>query len=144
MDERRTCISSLKFLNYTVNKVNFTANNVQDKKDGWKLSFDIKNTTRINAEKNKMSITLAVGVFKGIEDAPFYIDAEIVGYFELEGEDNIIRYEANAIAIMYPYLRAIISTYTSAANVAPVILPAINVNAMLKRKREQDQKQLKD
>lgn len=134
MDERRSCISSLKFLNYTVNKVNFLANNQADKEEGWKLNFDIKNTTKTNKEKNRMSITLSVDVFKGVEDAPFYMDAEITGYFELEGEDNILRYEANAIAIMYPYLRAIISTYTSVANVAPIILPAINVNAMLKRK----------
>lgn len=81
-----------------------------------------------------MNIILNVDVFKGIEDAPFYMEVEIAGYFELEGEDDITKYEANAIAIMYPYLRAIVSTYTSAANVAPVILPAINVNAMLKRK----------
>lgn len=100
--------------------------------------FDIKNTTKISDEKNKMTITLNVNVFKGIEDAPFYIDVEITGYFELDGEDNILNYEANAIAIMYPYLRAIVSTYTTSANVSPIILPAINVNAMLKRKKEQE------
>ena len=40
---------------------------------------------------------------------------------------------------MYPYLRAIVSTYTASANVSPVILPAINVNAMLKNKKEQEE-----
>ena len=133
----RTSISSLKFLNYTVKKVNFIANSVQVKKEGWKLNFDITSTIKVNEEKNKMSIILNVDIFKGVEDAPFYMNAEIEGYFELEGEDDITRYEANAIAIMYPYLRAIVSTYTASANIAPVILPAINVNAMLKRK-EQD------
>ena len=56
----------------------------------------------------------------------------------MQGEDDITRYEANAIAIMYPYLRAIVSTYTASANIAPVILPAINVNAMLKRNKEEN------
>ena len=135
MDERKT-LSSLKFLNYIVNSVNYKTNDKPNKNGTWKLNFDITNTTKISTEKDKMTITLAVNVFKGIEDAPFYIDVEITGYFELEGEDDISKYEANAIAIMYPYLRAIVSNYTSSANVSPVILPAINVNAMLKRKEE--------
>lgn len=135
--EGRTSISSLKFLNYIVNNVNYKANDRVGEKSSWKLSFNIDNTTKINKEKNKMTITLSVSVFKEIEDAPFYIDVEITGYFELEGEGDISKYEANAIAIMYPYLRAIVSNYTSSANVSPVILPAINVNAMLKRKSEQ-------
>lgn len=136
MDER-TSISSLKFLNYIVNSVSYRTNDKPNENGSWKLNFDIKNTTKISKEKDKMTITLAVSVFKGVEDAPFYIDVEITGYFELEGEDDISKYEANAIAIMYPYLRAIVSNYTSSANVSPVILPAINVNAMLKRKNEQ-------
>lgn len=136
MDER-TSISSLKFLNYIVNSVSYRTNNKPNENGSWKLNFDIKNTTKISKEKDKMTITLAVSVFKGVEDAPFYIDVELTGYFELEGEDDISKYEANAIAIMYPYLRAIVSNYTSSANVSPVILPAINVNAMLKRKNEQ-------
>ena len=35
---------------------------------------------------------------------------------------------------MYPYLRALVSTYTANSNVLPLILPAINVNAMLEEK----------
>ena len=81
-----------------------------------------------------MEISLSTEIFKGIENAPFNMSVEIVGFFELEGDDDISHYEANAIAIMYPYLRAIISTYTSSANVMPVILPAININAVLNNK----------
>ena len=76
----RTSISSLKFLNYIVNKVNYKTNNTEIKKDGWKLNFDIKNTTKVNQEKNKMSIVLNVDIFKGVEDAPFYMEIEIIGY----------------------------------------------------------------
>ena len=90
--------------------------------------------SKINKEKNRMEISLSTEIFKGIENAPFNMSVEIVGFFELEGDDDISHYEANAIAIMYPYLRAIISTYTSSANVMPVILPAININAVLNNK----------
>lgn len=140
MEKRESTISSLRFINYIVNEVNFKSNRVKDDKKVWKLTFDITNNTKINKERNKMEITLKVNVFKGQEESPFNMEVELIGYFELDGEDDIIRYEANAIAIMYPYLRAIVSTYTASANVSPVILPAINVNAMLKRKKEEDNK----
>ena len=134
MDDRTTGISSFKFINYIVNSVNYKVNMNANKEGTYKFNFDINNTTKISKEKDKMTITLSANVFKGVDDAPFYIDVEITGYFEIEGKEDISKFESNAIAIMYPYLRAIISTYTASANVAPVILPAINVIAMLKRK----------
>ena len=40
------------------------------------------------------------------------------------------------VAILYPYARALVSTYTSNANIAPLILPTINVNQFLKNKEK--------
>ena len=135
--EGRTSLSSLKFEGYVVEKVNFERNqNIDDSIKQWNLTFNIENKTKVNREKNKMKISLSVEVFKGIQNAPFTIDAEITGIFSINGSEDISQFEPNAIAIMYPYLRAIVSTYTSVANVVPIILPAINVNAMLKNKKE--------
>ncbi len=120
--EGKSTTSSLIFENYKVNKVEFKTNDIKQQKQVWNLKFNIN-------------------IFEGLEDAPFSMNVEISGFFELAGEDDITRYEANAIAIMYPYLRAIVSTYTASANVSPVILPAINVNAMLKRKKEEENKE---
>lgn len=139
MEHKDTRISSLKFTNYVVNEVNFMTNPKAPKRNIWNLRFDINNVTNVNKEKNEMNIALSVSIFEGQEDAPFYMKVKITGYFELVGEDDINKFEANAIAIMYPYLRAIVSTYTASANVSPVILPAINVNAMLKNKKEQEE-----
>lgn len=139
MEERKSTInSSLKFNNYIVNQVNFKVNeSANNEEKNWNLTFNISNRTMVNEEKNQMNLRLKVSVFKDIQNAPFYMDVEITGFFELIGEDDISKYEANAIAIMYPYLRAIVSTYTASANINPLILPAINVNAMLKRKNKQ-------
>lgn len=138
--EGKSTTSSLIFENYKVNKVEFKTNDIKQQKQVWNLKFNINNITEVNKERNRMKITLIINIFEGVEDAPFSMNVEISGFFELAGEDDITRYEANAIAIMYPYLRAIVSTYTASANVSPVILPAINVNAMLKRKKEEDNK----
>ena len=139
--EGKSTTSSLIFENYKVNKVEFKTNDIKQQKQVWNLKFNINNITEVNKERNRMKITLIINIFEGVEDAPFSMNVEISGFFELAGEDDITRYEANAIAIMYPYLRAIVSTYTASANVSPVILPAINVNAMLKRKKEEDNKE---
>lgn len=139
--EGKSTTSSLIFENYKVNKVKFKTNDIKQQKQVWNLKFNINNITEANKERNKMKITLIINIFEGLEDAPFSMNVEISGFFELAGEDDITRYEANAIAIMYPYLRAIVSTYTASANVSPVILPAINVNAMLKRKKEEENKE---
>ncbi len=137
--ERRASVSSLKFDGYIVNKVIFERNeNTDNNIKEWNLTFDVNNKTEINKENNKMRITLKLEIFKDIDNAPFIMEIEVMGIFSLEGESDIKKYEANAIAIMYPYLRAIVSTYTASANVAPVILPAINVNAMLRRKNEEN------
>jgi len=56
-----------------------------------------------------------------INDYPFEIKVKILGIFE-----------TNVIAILYPYVRAIISTYTAQANVPALILPPINVNSLMK------------
>ncbi len=131
--------SSLVFNNYIVNNVNFKYNE-KSSKESWQLTFEVHNETRYNNEKNRMQIRLSVNIFKGIVDAPFYMDVTITGDFRLNGEEDISKYEANAIAIMYPYLRAIVSTYTSSANINPLILPAINVNAMLENSKKEEKK----
>lgn len=130
--------SVLRFNDYTVKEVNFKSNDVEiNREKSWNVNFEINSKIQCNDEKKKMTIELSVEVFKGVQDAPFYINATIVGHFEMLTDDDIVKFKPNAIAIMYPYLRAIISTYTSAANVMPIILPAINVNAML---QEQENK----
>ena len=59
-----------------------------------------------------------------------------------KGDAKIRDFEANAIAILFPYMRAIISTYTANANVAPVIIPPMNINAYLKEKHRGENKQV--
>ena len=134
MEENNTV--NLKFLNHIVNSIDYKSNLKPNVKGSWKLNFDITNTTKVNKEQNKMDVTLSVGIFKGVEDAPFHMEVVTTGYFELEGNDNITKYESNAINILYPYIRAIISTYTTSANISPVTLPILDLNAILKSKNE--------
>ena len=128
--------SILKFNNYVVNEIKFKNNeNFKQPNDGVPIKFDIKVNKII--EKNKMKIILFTEVFKDAEknNYPFEMTVNLTGKFECEGEEPE-KFSKNAIAILYPYVRAIVSTYTANANVNALILPAINVNKLI----EEDEK----
>ena len=67
---------------------------------------------------------------------------ELLPNYREMGDAKIKDFEANAIAILFPYIRAIISTYTANANVAPVIIPPMNINVYLRKKYSEENKQV--
>ena len=68
---------------------------------------------------------------------PFSMEMEVVGFFSISNvsEEQIENFKPNAVAILFPYVRALISSYTANANVTPLILPPINVNQLLRSKK---------
>lgn len=127
--------SDLIFKNYIVNKVVFDYNEscVDKTVDiNAEFSYRIKHDEK---NKNISFVSLCADVFKNAaeEKYPFELSIELTGEFEAE---NIDSFHGNCLAILFPYLRAIISTYTAAANVSPLILPAINILKMLENEKE--------
>lgn len=47
-------------------------------------------------------------------------------------QENKELIERNAVAIMFPYIRSYISTITTQPGMAPIVLPAMNIGALLK------------
>lgn len=129
--------SVLKFNNYIVNEITFKNNkNYIQKKEGILVKFNVNPEVEIN--KNLMNVTLVAEIFKGAEEYnyPFEMTVSLTGQFECEGEAPE-KFVKNAIAILYPYIRAIVSTYTASANVNALILPAINVNKLIEDNKEE-------
>ncbi len=126
--------SKLIFKKYIVQRIDFKANENYKGKE-IKVRLNIEKSIEYS-EKN-MDVTLIVKLFDEEEkNVPFKMLVQVKGMFEIESNSENINYEPNAIAILYPYVRAIISTYTAVANVTPLILPAINVNKLLEEKQE--------
>lgn len=128
-------VSSLKFVNYVVDGVEFH-NNPAFEADAVSIKFDIR--PEYIEDDNDLMLILEVDVFKDAiaNNYPFEISIRIIGYFKLEGDGDISRFRNNALAIMYPYIRALITGYTSNSNVTPLILPVINVNAMFNKDKK--------
>lgn len=130
--------SKLAFISYKVKEVILKQNdNFKNPGEPINIVFDLKHETI--KQENSMKILLKVEVFKNAEEKnyPFYMSATLEGNFETEGED-IERFEINGIALLYPYLRAIISTYTANSNMPTLILPPINVGNYYKSYKQKN------
>lgn len=119
--------SKLSFINYKVKEVILKQNDSFHNNDTpIEIDFNLEHETNIS--NNRMKIKLVVTVFDNAEEKnyPFYMKITLEGDFIVEGEDITI-FEINGIALLYPYIRAIISTYTANSNIPTLILPPINV-----------------
>ena len=125
--------SKLIFNKYIVKKVLFEYNeNFKEKP----IDIEFKINKNTSYDKEKMMVDLETEIFEKNDKYPFHMVVVVRGIFSIENNDEGINFEPNAIAILYPYIRAIVSTYTSQANIMPLILPIINVNKLLEDKRE--------
>ncbi len=137
--------SVLKFEKYIVKEICYRANESYTAcADGISLDFDFDAQSQFSEDNKKMEVELQTDIFSGAvqKNYPFEMSVCIKGFFCIEiGDEKLQNFEANAIAILFPYMRAIVSTYTANANIVPVILPPMNINAYLKRKNRKGSKQ---
>ena len=132
--------SVLRFEKYLVKSISFEINENYEKEDK-KLKLDFDFDAKTDVKDNNLVVELGVNIFENAKEKKYPFEMMIVlkGFFSIEGKENSVNisvFEKNAIAILFPYLRAIVSTYTANANVPPVLLPAMNINEYIRRKTE--------
>ena len=136
--------SVLRFDKYIVKTINFEINEeFLSQNKNVNLDFDID--AKSLSEGNRLIVELRAQIFKDAvkRGYPFEMNVVLQGYFSMvsEGKIDISIFETNAIAILFPYLRALVSSYTANANVTPVLLPAMNINEYIRRKYQNGEKQ---
>ncbi|HEY2419860.1 MAG TPA: protein-export chaperone SecB [Neobacillus sp.] len=105
-----------------------------------------KTTPRIfyKLETNSRNIEESI-IYLGIElgdsslkSPNFYVKVRIAGFFEIHQrpkemteEDILGFYKVNAVAILFPYLRSIVSDISSKGSESPIILPTMNIFSMI-------------
>ena len=98
------------------------------------LSNNIQISKGIDEHANQAVVILSLGIFEthNLIDSPFQIHAEIEGNFKwmenLEKDQNSLdmMLRQNAPAILYSYIRPIITMMTVEANLPPLIIPLMN------------------
>lgn len=128
----------LNFKNYKVVAMKYQLNDNFFNKEQDRRSFNYSPNLKINfttEEENKALVRIG---FDSENELPFDINVIIEGEFEYNSEDDETKIgfeellKKNATAILFPYLRAIVTQLTSMGNVyPPLILPTINVSALL-------------
>ena len=137
--------SVLRFDKYIVKSISFQANEkcyCMDDQVELDFDFDI----RSSIEENKLIIELSSIIFPNAvtQNYPFEMEVVLKGFFSIDSaysNVDISFFKTNAVAILFPYLRAIVSSYTANANIAPVILPAMNINEYIRKKYQNVKKQ---
>lgn len=121
-------------LSYTINRIKM------DKDTKFEIKPQFSRTVRRVQENDKIwFLTLEVKV-ESTEDAPkpFNLKVRLVGVFEAEDlQDDLDRRDLviNMTEIVYPYLRAAVSSLTANAFINPMMLPVIPAGTMFPEDR---------
>jgi len=90
---------------------------------------------KISEGKYQVSLSM-----KAIKEREYDAVVSISGYCEIEEDtphkDKIL--SENAVAILFPYVRAEMTLITAQPETEPLIIPAVNVSALIKQSRESD------
>lgn len=125
----------IRFQDYKVTKVEYQMNtDFVWGEEAIDVQMNTESETSISRDGKKMILKLTLRIFDDEEkNYPFRMIVEVQGAFVLisDEQENIQKYYANALSILYPYARAIVSTYTANANIEPLILPTVNIWKML-------------
>ena len=84
-------------------------------------------------------LRLAADPMAGVKEKPFEMQVEILGVFDAEPDSNLpieTFGSEQGPALLVPYLRELISNITARTPLPPLILPPINVHALLSAKNE--------
>ena len=128
-------LSDLKIDKVRVDKSEFRFNtNFNDQPEirlDLNVKYDVDFMVSVDNESSGI-VLLECGVNSNEEfkDVPFVIEVTIVGFFSVE-KGRIQEYFVNAVSVLFPYLRAHISTLTSISGIPSVTLPSINVIKLL-------------
>ena len=125
----------------TAEELSYTMNRIKvDKDTRFEIKPQFSRTVRRVQENDKLwFLTLEVKVESTEESPkPFNVKARLVGVFEAEEiESDLDRQDLviNMTEIVYPYLRAAVSSLTANSFINPLILPVIPAGTMFPEDR---------
>lgn len=128
----------LKFKGYTVKEMSYKSNSNFKKTKSINLKPNLQSDYEINNDDITVNLSVKVGSLSD-ESLPFEVTCSVQGLFEYDSEEDTdnIGVDAfihnNSVAILYPYVRAIVATLTTSSNEFPGYnMPTINVAEVLR------------
>ena len=120
----------IKLIGYSVDKMSFILNKSFKMEPNHRIQVKPHfNRDITKRDQHSFILTLSISFDDYKEDIPFYLDVQISGVFNVENWENepaLTVSKLNGTAILFPYLRSLVTTITANANVPPYILPITN------------------
>lgn len=128
--------SVLRFDDYTVEELLFRKNDILFDQQEFHLNPHFHQEV-VELNENQYNVKLSVEICsEENKPTPFELRVALIGNFSYQQQQNenvsedfkktIL--ERNTVSILFPFLRQIVATLTSSANIAPLILPIMNFN----------------
>ena len=142
-------LAAIQLENYYISRIEMQYTPDSEFIENKKINF----SHSINYEDiNKVNVTIDCSVS---DKSGLLLSISLVGYFKIvlnaeeDDRDDLLNdeeirqlCEENTLAILFPYVRSAISDISLKANVDPIILPTINILALVKKEREKRKQQL--
>ncbi|MCC6279562.1 MAG: protein-export chaperone SecB [Saprospiraceae bacterium] len=116
--------SKFQFTNFVVKESHFFLAERSD----YEFTFEFTPSGKVFLGLNQFELYLELKVRE--KNGLVEIDIKTVSFFTFEGTDNIADnpfFTLNAPAIVYPYIRAYISTLTAQSGIGTITMPAMNL-----------------
>ena len=132
--------SCLSLENYIVKTMRFSINENFDFGTDATITLNPEFTRNINKiDDDTVLVNLIFSIDNKNTDIPFNMEVNIEGVFRLENWEQpevlpLIR--SNSVAILFPYLRSVVTMITANANISPYVLPVMNIAAMFDQNAE--------
>lgn len=138
-NESKSNNCSLTFDKYIVDYVEFKKN--ENYIPNGKVEIELGMSHNFDKIDDKTArVSLLIQVFDDSEknNKPFEMKLAISGIFKISEINKINKkiLEQNTLAILFPYARALISTYTANSGVPALILPPINIIEYLENEEQ--------
>lgn len=136
--------SIIQFQKYFISRIDYEMNPEFNKQDT-KLEFDLDSKIEVDKENGMAILSVTCEVFPNYVEQcqPFHLAVSLDGLFTFKDKDNPDIEKLlckNGLAILFPYLRATITTITSTTGLPLLTLPTINVNRYLEKKNKKLEK----
>lgn len=120
--------SVLKMEQVVFDQISFQRHGFSMKNSG---DVELKLGTRIECDAPGLYRVILKVLAEKVEE--YSVDIQITGYCEIDEKNpqkNMLL-EKNAVAILFPYVRAELSLITAQPGMEPIVLPVVNIAAMV-------------
>lgn len=134
--------AAIQFLGYRLLNIEFK-NNLSEGREAQEIDgFSLGHEVKISNDKILVDIDCSIG--EEDEEDGVYVKIVLQGAFNLDYEKTNAYDEEtlrdictrNTLSILFPYLRSVISNVTLTANIDPIIIPTININALIENNKD--------